>query len=137
MRALLMIALIAVVAFLAFGLWTNGSLMPARTGAPAATSGTIDTTKARERGAELGEKAAVAAEKAKDTVAEAALTTKIKAKMALDDTIKARRIDVSTSGGTVTVKGAVASKAEHDRAIALTRETNGVTRVVDELAIER
>ncbi len=136
MRALLMIILIAIVAYLAFGLWTNGSLIPARAGATA-TTGTIDTERARERGAELGEKAAVAAEKAKQTLAEAGLTTKIKAKMALDDTVKARHIDISTTGTVVTVKGSVASKTEHDRAIALARETDGVTRVVDELTIER
>jgi hyperosmotically inducible protein len=137
MRALLTIIVLAVVAYVAFGLWTNGSVIPARPGSSAATTGTVDTEKARERGAAIGERAAVAAEKTKETVAEAALTTKIKAKMALDDTVHARRVDVSTTGGTVTVKGTVASSAEHDRAIALARETNGVTHVVDELRMER
>jgi hyperosmotically inducible protein len=137
MRALLVLVLVAAVAFLAFGLWANGSLRPVTRTGTAPTSGTIDTMKARERGAELGEKAAVAAEKAKETVGEAAITTKIKAKMALDDTVKARRIDITTTGTTVTVSGTVASQAEHDRAIALARETNGVARVADRLKIER
>lgn len=136
MRALLFAILIVVIAFLAFGLWTTGSKVPARAGTPAATGGSFDTATARERGAELGEKAAVAAEKTKESLAEAGITGKIKAKMALDDTIKARRIDVSTRDGVVTVSGSVSSIAEHDRALALARETNGVTRVVDHLRID-
>jgi osmotically-inducible protein OsmY len=66
---------------------------------------------------------------------DAAVTTKIKAKMALDDTIKARAIDVSTSGTTVTLSGRVGSRAERDRALSLARETSGVTEVVDHLRI--
>ena len=70
-------------------------------------------------------------------VSEAALTTKIKAKMALDDSVKARSIDVTTNGTTVTLTGAVRSQAEHDRAVALARETVGITNVVDRLTIAR
>ena len=97
------------------------------------TSGTVD--KARERGAELGEKAAVAGEKLKDAAHDAAITSKIKAKMALDDSVKARAIDVSTDGSTVTVSGTVRSRTEHDRAVALARETAGVTTVIDHLSL--
>ena len=43
-------------------------------------------------------KPAVAASKVEATLDEAALTTKIKAKMALDDAVKARSIDVTTRG---------------------------------------
>lgn len=136
MRALLTVILIALVAFLAYDLWARGSVPPVLIGSPTATSGTIDTATARERGAALGEKTAVAAEKVKDTVTEAGITTKIKAKMSLDDTIDARRIDVSTADGVVTVSGTVSSQPAHDRALALARETNGVTRVVDRLRIE-
>ena len=60
----------------------------------ASTSDAVD--RARERGAEIGEKAAIAAAKVEETVEEAALTTKIKAKMALDDSVKARAINVTT-----------------------------------------
>ena len=65
----------------------------------------MDVNAARERGAEVGEKMAVAAEKMKESAAEAALTSKIKAKMVLDDYIKARAIDVTTSGTAVTMSG--------------------------------
>ena len=55
----------------------------------------------------------------------------------LDDTVKARTIDVTTSGTTVTLSGTVQSTAEHDKAIALARETAGVTHDVDNLQIAR
>jgi osmotically-inducible protein OsmY len=95
----------------------------------------VDVDKARERGAELGERAAVAAERVRAAVGDGSLTTKIKAKMALDDVVKARAIDVTTDGGVVTLRGVVHSAAERDRAVALARETVGVTRVVDRLQI--
>ena len=91
---------------------------------------------ARERGAEVGEKVAIAAEKVKETAAEAALTSKIKAKMVLDDYVKARAIDVTTNGSTVTLTGTVRSVSEHDRALRLARETAGVTQVIDRLTVE-
>jgi osmotically-inducible protein OsmY len=42
---------------------------------------------------------------------------------------------VTTNGTVVTVSGTVRSVTEHDRVVALARETNGVTRVVDHLEI--
>jgi hyperosmotically inducible protein len=97
----------------------------------ASTSDAVD--RARERGAEIGEKAAIAAAKVEETVEEAALTTKIKAKMVLDASVKARAINVTTRGTTVTLSGTVESQTEHDRAMSLARETEGVTRVIDDL----
>jgi hyperosmotically inducible protein len=98
---------------------------------PVQTSDTVE--RARERGAQIGERAAVAATKAEETLNEAALTAKIKAKMALDDSVKARAIDVTTHGTTVTLSGTVGSTAERERALSLARETAGVTRVIDDL----
>ena len=98
---------------------------------PITSSETV--AEARERAADIGQRAAVAATKVEETLDEAALTTKIKAKMALDDTVKASAINVTTRGRTVTLSGTVQSVGEHDRALALARETEGVTQVVDEL----
>jgi osmotically-inducible protein OsmY len=56
--------------------------------------------------------------------------------MALDDSVKARTIDVSTDGSTVTLGGTVGSTAERRRAVALALETDGVTAVIDRLVIE-
>lgn len=136
MRAILgvlLVVLLLVVALVLFGTWAGGE----RTSQPATvgTTGTVSTERARERGAELGEKAAVATQKIEATAHEAALTTKIKAKMALDDTVQARAIDVTTQGSVVTLSGKVRSAAERDRALMLARETNGVTRVVDRLDV--
>jgi hyperosmotically inducible protein len=134
MRTLVIAALLVLAVFV---LWGYRSALPGMgvAGQPSGvgTSGTLDS--ARARGAELGEKAAVAGEKIKDAAHDATITSKIKAKMALDDTVKARAIDVSTDGSTVTVSGTVRSRAEHDRAIALARETLGVTTVIDRLSL--
>jgi hyperosmotically inducible protein len=102
------------------------------------TAGTrpIDTSKAREAGAAVGEKVAIGANEAQRAVGNAALTGKIKAKMALDDTVKAAAIDVETDGGVVTLKGTVRSEAERTRAVQLARETDGVASVRDRLVIQ-
>jgi hyperosmotically inducible periplasmic protein len=138
-RALLVLVLLAIVGMFVFGFWSGTAWRgrPAAPSSPVGTTGTIDTQKAREKGAELGEKAAVATAKVQDAIGEAEVTTKIKAKMALDDLVKARAIDVTTNGTTVTLRGTVGSREEHDRAVALARETAGVTRVVDDLRISR
>jgi hyperosmotically inducible protein len=137
-RALLAAILIIFVAFVAFAyLSGNASILHPRSapGVAVGTSGKVDVNAARERGAEVGEKVAEAAQKVKETTAEAALTSKIKAKMVLDDYVKARAIDVTTNGTVVTVSGTVRSVEEHDRAIRLARETAGVSQVIDRLTI--
>ena len=139
MKTLLMIALVAIGAVVAINYWNGAPLFSdPRTGRPAVvgTTGTVDVNAARERGADVGERVAVAAAKMRDSAQEAALTSKIKAKMVLDDTIKARSIDVTTNGTTVTVSGLVRSVEEHDRALRLARETAGVTHVVDRMKVE-
>jgi osmotically-inducible protein OsmY len=82
-------------------------------------------------------KATVAAGKVGDTMSEGALTAKIKSKMALDDHVNARAINVDTQGSVVTLTGVVASADQRDRAVRLARETEGITRVVDRLQIRR
>jgi hypothetical protein len=138
-RAIVLSLLVVLIAFVAFSYLSGAawSRFP-RGSQPAAvgTSGAINVEVARERGAEVGEKVAVAASKVKEGAAEAALTSKIKAKMVLDDSIKARAIDVTTDGTVVTLRGTVGSVGEHDRAVRLARETAGVTRVVDQLRVE-
>ena len=131
-RLLLVVIVVVAGVFLAMGyiggLRTRDTLNRPET---ASSSETVD--RARQRGAEIGEKAAVAASKLEETLEEAALTSKIKAKMALDDLVKARDINVTTHDTTVTLSGTVDSKAEHDRAMALAHETAGVSKVIDDL----
>jgi hypothetical protein len=137
-RAVVVLILVAVVGFFVLGYWPPGlSPREAGTDAPATSTGPsgIDTERVRERAADIGEKAAIAGQKIQESVTEAALTTKIKAKMALDDTLTSRAIDVSTTGSTVTVSGQVPSAAARDRALALARETDGVSDVIDRLEV--
>jgi hyperosmotically inducible periplasmic protein len=96
---------------------------------------TVDTEKARQAGAKIGETVATGAAKAEEAISEGALTAKIKSKMALDDTVKALAIDVDTVGTVVTLTGTVRSQAEHAKAVQLARETAGVTAVNDRLVI--
>jgi hyperosmotically inducible protein len=138
-RVVMTLVVVGLIVFLVLGYWagsTWGGRERPSEGA-VGSSGTIDTATARERGAELGEKAANAAADMKQTLTEASLTGKIKAKMALDDAVKARTIDVTTSGSTVTLTGKVNSPAERERAVSLARETDGITAVVDRLEIRR
>ena len=95
----------------------------------------VDTEKARQTGAAIGEKVATGAAVAEQALNEGALTAKIKSKMALDDTVKALSIDVDTKGTVVTLSGSVNSEAERTKAIQLARETDGVTAVNDRLVI--
>ena len=114
-----------------------------RTGPPDYATGTSGTTsgasvnvdRARQAGASIGEKVAEGANKAEQLTRDAALTAKIRSKMALDDTIDASHIDIDTSGETVSLKGTVRSQHDHERALQLARETDGVTSVVDQLSI--
>jgi len=138
-RALLRLIVIVVILFAAaaffLGWWGAGGWLHRgdRPTEAVGTAGRVDTEKAREVGAEVGAKTAAAANKAGEVLSDSALTAKIKSKMALDDLVQARSIDVSTTDRVVTLTGTVRSAAEHDRAVQLAKETEGVTRVVDKL----
>jgi hyperosmotically inducible periplasmic protein len=133
---LILLVVVAAAAFFFGYRWGTGPAVPAER--PVATTGApeINTSRARQAGAEIGEKVAVGANKAEQAIADATLTTKIKSKMALDDTIKARRIDVDTDGTVVTLTGSVETAVQKTRALQLARETDGVTSVVDRLRVE-
>lgn len=63
------------------------------------------------------------------------LTAKVQSKYFLDDEVKGRDIDVTTSNGVVTLTGRVDNEAERRQALALARNTEGVKNVVDRLEI--
>ena len=94
---------------------------------------------ARETSAEVKDRAAAgvhtAVTRAEEAVTAAALTSKITAKMALDDVVKAADIDVDTDGSVVTLNGDVGSAGERRRAVRIATETDGVTKVVDRLRV--
>ncbi len=66
---------------------------------------------------------------------DAVITTKIKAKLIEDPITKARKIDVDTVNGIVTLTGLVDSEEEIKRAIAIAESTPGVKKVVNNLRI--
>lgn len=140
-RALLRLVVVLVVlvgagAFF-LGWWGSNRLNPDASAPPVGTAGRIDTDKAKDVGAEVGARTAEAANRAGAVLNEGALTAKIKSKMALDDLVRARTIDVTTTGTVVTLAGSVGSDAERNRALQLARETAGVTQVVDRLTVVR
>jgi osmotically-inducible protein OsmY len=159
LKLVLVIVLLVAAAAFVLGYWGRGSFDSVTEPRPVATTGAdapqVDaerarqagaeagqkvaegTERARQVGAEVGERAAVAADQAGRALRDGSLTAKIKAKMALDDHVKALDIDVDTNGTTVTVSGIVANTQQRDRALALARETEGVTQVVDRLQIRQ
>jgi osmotically-inducible protein OsmY len=74
---------------------------------------------------------------AKRVVTDSVITTRVKAKYAVDETVKATKIKVDTKRGIVTLSGNAMSKAEADRAVAMARETDGVNSVVNNIRIAR
>jgi hypothetical protein len=132
---LVVVVLVAAAAFF-LGYWGSNKLHPGdRPAVTVGTTGKVDTERAREAGAAVGARTAEAANKAGDLLADGALTAKIKSKMALDDSVQARSIDVTTNGHVVTLAGHVRSAAEHERALQLAKETGGVTQVIDRLTV--
>jgi hyperosmotically inducible periplasmic protein len=103
-----------------------------------------DLSKARERGERTGEAIGTAAERAGEAasqagevLSDAAVTAKIKSKMALDDHVSASSISVTTKDGRVTLTGTVGSDDERRRAVDLARDTKGVTAVDDRIIVRR
>jgi hypothetical protein len=138
LRLVLVVIVLAAVAAFFLGYRISGPHSAQTTEPTVGTSGTapkIDTGRARETGAAIGEKLAAGANEAERVMADAALTTKIKSKMALDDTVKAANVNVDTANGVVTLRGTVHSEAEHAKAVELARDTRGVTSVLDHLTI--
>ena len=83
------------------------------------------------------DRVARAAERVDATLSDAALTTKIKAKIALDDTLKTADIHVSTRAGVITLSGNVGSEPMQQRILQLTKETAGVKSVVNEIKVDK
>jgi hyperosmotically inducible periplasmic protein len=63
------------------------------------------------------------------------ITAQVHAKFFMDPDIKSLDINVDTTAGVVTLGGEVHSAAEHTRAVAKAKGTDGVKRVVDKLVV--
>jgi osmotically-inducible protein OsmY len=135
LRAALLIAFLAGAAIVLLGWWGIDRLRSGTESADAPAPNHQTDDRARQIGADVGERAGAAAATAGRAASDGSVTAKVKAKLALDDAVRARDIDVDTTGSTVTLSGTVRSAAERDRALRLARETEGVTEVVDRLRV--
>src|SRR5690606_38962525 len=63
------------------------------------------------------------------------ITMKIQSKYFLDTDVKGRQINVETVEGVVTLKGTVTTDAEKSLAESIAKDTEGVTRVVNQLTV--
>jgi hypothetical protein len=130
----LIVVLVGGIAFL-LGWWGNNKVHSGEP-KPVGTTG-VNTERAREVGAEVGERAAAAAEQARRALANGGITAKIKAKIALDDTVKALDVNIDTDGAIVSVSGTVDTVSQRERILQLARETDGVKQVVDRIQVRR
>ena len=136
-RTVVVLALVAIGTYM-LGYWSFDQIRVNSTPAVASPApGPSSTSAVPVRTGGLEAQAGKAATKAGDYLSDAELTTKIRSKMALDDTVRARTIDVSTTGGVVTLGGTVGSAAEHAQAVRLAKDTKGVTQIVDHLTVLR
>lgn len=135
-RRLLLLAVVGVAGVAAYSYWSGNGAALLRAKAADVAAETARRGAVKVAG-EVTEKAGDAAEKLGDTVKDGRLTAKIKSKMALDDHVKARAINVDTADSVVTLTGVVASNDERKRAVQLARDTDGIKRVVDKLEVSK
>jgi hyperosmotically inducible periplasmic protein len=64
-----------------------------------------------------------------EPVTDSWITTKVKADLLASSNVPGTKIDVTTVNGVVTLKGNVATKAEHDKAVMTAKGIKGVTKV--------
>jgi osmotically-inducible protein OsmY len=114
-RRLVLLAIIGAGGVAAYN-WADNN-WPLRSRA-AAREASHDKQEAVRLGNRVAAKASVAATKVAGRMSDGALTAKIKSKMALDDHVGGRAINVDTSSSVVTVTGVVASAGERERARA-------------------
>ena len=135
-RTVFVLIIVAVIGVLAYNYWSGHGL----TLRPSGSTG-VDAEAARDQAKAIVDKTAATVDKAATKLDQAvdagSLTLKIKSKMALDDLVKARTINVDTTGSVVTLTGTVESNQERERAVRLARETEGVTSVVDKLQVKQ
>ena len=64
------------------------------------------------------------------------ITTRVRTALLNDTQVAANNINVTAVNGVVTLSGRVRSDAERDRAVAVARQTTGVSDVRSELAVQ-
>jgi hyperosmotically inducible protein len=70
------------------------------------------------------------------SVADSAITAIVKSKLAADNETGSANINVDTKGGVVTLAGVVTTQANKEQAERIARNTEGVTRVINNITVE-
>lgn len=65
------------------------------------------------------------------------ITTKVRAQMAMDETVRASKIEVTTRNGVVTLTGNIDSAEAKEHALSIAKQTNGVVEVKDMIEVKR
>ena len=90
---------------------------------------------AKDLAADAKAKTSEMAADTKSSVADATITASVKAELAKDPVLKAHDINVDTSAGTVSLRGAAPSAEARDRATTLATAVSGVVNVKNELTV--
>ena len=70
------------------------------------------------------------------SAADSAITAIVKSKLAVDNETSSANINVDTKGGVVTLTGVVTTQANKEQAERIARNTEGVTRVINNITVE-
>jgi osmotically-inducible protein OsmY len=65
------------------------------------------------------------------------ITTKVRAQMAMNEAVRAYKIEVTTQDGVVTLKGNINSEEAKERALSIAKQTKGVVEVKDMIEVRR
>jgi len=127
------------IALLAAGLmgsgaaWANDTRSAASANSATAQANRDTTTQANRDASAPGSKT----ERAKESLHDAGITTKVKAELAKEPGVSATHIKVDTDNGVVNLSGTAHSQQEADRAVAIAKSTKGVTTVNNHIDVTK
>jgi osmotically-inducible protein OsmY len=98
------------------------------------TGGEIGST-VKDSAKRVGEKTKDGLSRAGEEINDGWITARVKSKLRGEELLKDADVKVEASNHVVTLRGRVSSQAARARAIGLARETDGVSRVLDQLVV--
>jgi hyperosmotically inducible periplasmic protein len=143
MRTLLIVVIVVIVAFLLLQYTNSKTARNTEIAAKEATKEVAEKTKEglnkleeKIKEEKIPEKIKEGTKQIENLAEDGSITAAIKAKLANDELVKARNIDVDTNGGHVILSGEVSSTAEADRALQLAQQVEGVRSVASRLTVK-
>ncbi len=98
-------------------------------------AGMLSAPSASAASAQVKEKTEQAVTKTAEAISDSAITAEVKTKLLAAKDVPGSKIEVDTTNGTVTLKGAVPTRAARAKAVRITRKSKGVKHVVNQLTI--